>query len=173
MGKPFLYYIHETTDPDSPVIFTGRNGHVAKEFGIPVNNLAKMMYRGQVNLHGKHFMERVSYNDISDEDRKKYMFNIFEKKEKPQKVRRKPKSKFDKNIEMIENMLDIYGNTIIYKDFEKVEARLTADGYHITAVHEPERRIKRLSIGKGNAGWEVWSECWILKLIRRDVIENV
>lgn len=163
MNRTFYYFVHETADPNSKVIWHGRNRDLCREFFITSNELTQIFKTNSKTLNNEHYVER-KYLDTIPED--------ILKQAKALKVKKKRKTKFDHTIEVVEKMLDIHGNTIIYKDFEKVEARLNADGYFIKAKHEPERRIRYLVMGGGNGAYEIFDECWILELVRKETISN-
>lgn len=154
MSGYFYYYVHETTDPDSPVIAEGMSGKIKEFLGINYNMVALICTKRNGIFNGTNLIERVRLND----------------KQNNTSAQRK-QSKFNERIDEIEHLLDIYGNTIIYKDLEKVFDRLNADGYFVTATHEIRREIK----SKNPAAWdnEVYDECWILELVRREIVDNV
>ena len=82
------------------------------------------------------------------------------KKGRPRKEERKKESAYD----VAKKMLDIYGNTIIYKDFEKIPEKLKEEGYIVKTKYEPKRVIKRIETKKA----EVFRECMILELIKKE-----
>lgn len=162
MARHFYYYIHKTEDPESEVIFHGKCGDVAKRYGVTSNQLDGKVRSGNCLLNDIHFIERVDLNESRQGKRKNYAGLNYPKK----------RSKFEETVDTVEKMLNIYGNTIIYKDLDKIQQRLEKDGYSIKVKYEPERRIKHKALSSGNGNVEVYNECWILELVRRERINN-
>ena len=82
------------------------------------------------------------------------------KRGRPHKEERKTESAYD----VAKRMLDIYGNTIIYKDFKKIPEKLKEEGYIVKTNYEPKRVIRRVATKKA----EVFRECMILELIKKE-----
>lgn len=160
MAQIYFYYVHENLNPKSKIIFKGKKGAVTRHFGLKDYVVTKIFDTDYHVIDGAYYIERKLLSEVSEEDRR------------PVSTAKKRKTKLDETVDMVERMLDIYGNTIIYKDFEKVEARLNRDGYFIRAKHEPERRIKVTTMSKGDGLYEVYDECWIVELVRKEKIEN-
>jgi len=163
MKRQFYYFVHDTADPSSKVIWHGKNGDLCKEFCITPHELSDIFKTSAKLLYEERYVERKYLDTVSKD--------ILRDANKL-KVKKKRKSKFEQNIQMLEKMLDIYGNTIVWKDFEKVEARLNKDGYFIKAKYEPERRIRYLKMGSGNGAYEIFDECWVIELVRKESINN-
>ena len=88
---------------------------------------------------------------------KKAETTVFFKPEKPKK---------ETKLEKVKRHLDIYGNTITYKNPVKLLAELKKIGYEVRAIHEPRREVYRSTAKKP----EIYSECWILELLKREKI---
>ena len=156
-----LYKVHATTDKDSPIIFEGIRKEVCHELDIDERFFYSMNNSHDCILNNMYYVEKCTYKHA----------NGAKKARDPKFIKPvKKKTKFDKKIESIEWHLDIYGNTIIYKDYEKINKRLEKDGYFVTALHEPERVIKYTNIS-GEGDRDIYSECWILTLVRKETID--
>lgn len=159
MATPYFYVVHATENPDSKVIAKGKANDIMRKFELNSHNALSLCFkRGDSLIQKSYFIERIplaEYNIRVAEERK----------------RKKKKTAFDRRLEEIERMLDIHGNTIIFKDRDKVIDRLNRDGYFVKEIHEPRRVIKTKYLSRGRH--EVYDECWILELIRKETIQNV
>ena len=158
MSTHYHYFVHANEDPDSPIIFEGTSVRICSRFNTTARYLSKMFAVNRPILKDRYLVTRVSLREYEENHQKEL------------RTKRK-KSKFQKNLEMVERMLDRYGNTIIYKDRDKVVSRLEGDGYFVKDTHEPRRVIHNSSLGEHKG--EVYPECWILELVRKETINNV
>lgn len=158
MATHYHYFIHATEDADSPIIFEGTSVRVCARFNTTARNLSRMFAFNRPILKQKYLVTRMPIKEYEENHRKE-----LRSKNK--------KSKFQKNLDIIEQMLDRYGNTIIYKNRDKVISRLEGDGYFVKDIHEPKRIIRNSKLGDHKD--EVYPECWILELIRKETINNV
>lgn len=154
MATHYQYFIHANLDADSPIIFEGSSVRVCARFGTTARHLATMFARNNPVLKGSYLVTRMPLKEY------------YENHEKEKRSRNK-KSKFQKTLDMVELMLDRHGNTIIYKDHDKIISRLEQDGYFVKDTHEPKRIIRKSSLGDHRG--EVYPECWILELVRKEV----
>ena len=166
--RPNIYIVHETMEPDSPVIIAGNRKEVCAELLLDEYWIYKLLKNKDNILANQFYTEVRPCKTKKEADQVKR--EAFTKK-KPSKKR---PSKYEEYIAMLKNMLDIYGNTGIFKNAckhrspEKIIERLESDGYHLKVTHEPRRVIKSLlSPGEG----EVYEECWIIELLSKEVKE--
>ena len=99
--------------------------------------------------------------------KRKYLVNRYLRsdylKEKAVKIRRK--SKFEKEYENVKWHLDIYGNTIVWKDPKKIIKELESDGYEVE-VEFRERKVTRY-ITADNIAVDELPKRWIITLIKK------
>ena len=157
MATQYYYYVHDTGDPESRIICEGKCSVIVNRFHIGANTLNRLFTIGRYYLPGGNFIERVELSKRKD-------------KEEQDRRKKRSRSKFEKQINSIEHHLDVYKNTIIYKDSKRIEDRLEKDGYHVRLIHEPKRIIKSTNVS--HSGCEVYPECWIIELIGKDEINN-
>lgn len=159
-----IYIVHENDSDESPIKFVGSRKEVCYKLDINDYWIYKLLRSKDDILANKYYTEVVRCNNADEvqEARKK-----GEKRKTPEKG----KSKYEEYIQMLENMLDIYGNTGIFKNAckhrsaEKIIERIEKDGYHLKVTHEPRRSIKSLLTAKP----EIYEECWIIELIDKEV----
>lgn len=158
-----IYIVHETDDEKSPVLVAGRRREVCDKLLINEYYLYKLLKDHDDILANKYYTETVL---CSTQEEAKQVIEKAYNKYKPEKK----KSKYEEYIQMLKNMLNIYGNTGIFKSAckhrsaEKIIERLEKDGYHLKVKHEPRRSIKSLLSAKP----EIYEECWIIELISKE-----
>ncbi len=158
MSLQYMYIVHANTNPESPIIFEGMSDRIKNKFFLDKNQLYAIFHHHDGILRDEHFIERIPVDE----------YEALKAKNQKDKAKQR---KFDLQIQTIELMLDVHGNTIIFGSHKKILGRLEKDGYHVKATYEPKRVIK----GKGlNCKRKyVYDECWILELIRKDQIKDV
>lgn len=138
----YYYYVHETPDLNSKVIFSGTATEVANKFHCDIGTVGDAISSGRNCLQRQYGINRVKYGAAS--------------------VNR-PSGAFKRQIKTIETMLDIHGNTIAYKNINKIVKALENDGYFVNLKHEEKRIIHYKASGR-----EVYPECWIIELDHKE-----
>ncbi len=157
-GNHLYYRVHLTSSKDSPIIAEGPASVMYQKFDLSYHRLRQIRDSKKRLIFGEHYLEFYPIGTWKEQV----------KVEKKKAIRdKKRKSKFREHLDIVERMLDIHGNTAIYKDYDKVAAALEKDGYFVKRVHEPERVIRYLT--KNHK--DVYSECEILTLIRKETRE--
>ena len=158
MGSNRHWY--QVVDKDGKMIFEGTRKQVCDKFCIDDH------YFYQLRTHNYAFKNQFYIKDsglLADHKAPKELtpYQQMLLKEAEEKKRwniHPPKEKKKTPFEQIKWHLDIYGNTIAYKDPKKIVEELEDMGYKIKVVHEPKRVIRE----KGTNYGEVFSECWII-----------
>ena len=178
--KAFLkkhYYIHETMDPESPVIFDGFAKDVTAEFHTTPGHLD---YAARLDptheFMGGHY---ITFVFVPRSTRKRpanrtappyYRSPRNENKQKEATEVKKPgrppvqhKSKFEKRLEMIKVHLDVYGNTFTNKNPQKyLDALESQYGYKVSVEYRPKRTVLYRGVGT-----EIYDEIYILRLVSK------
>lgn len=148
-----IYIVHENEKKSSPIIATGTRKDICEALSIGEYYFYRMNKEKSNLLSNQYYTEKIEKS-------------IAKEKKKVEKAKTIPKKKspYEQKIERIKQMLNIYGNTIIYKDHERIIKRLNKDGYSVKVTHEPERVIKSLS---NSIDSEIYPECWLLSIDKK------
>lgn len=151
-----VYAVHETLEENSPIIAVGTRKEVCHKLLLNEYWFYKILKNKEDILANQYYTEIYICNGSEEAEAKKK--ELLNNPKVPKEVRKK--SAFEKQVETVEQMLKMHGNTIIWKNANRVIKRLEKDGYSVNVKHEPKRVIR--SLLKPTA--EVWDECWILEL---------
>lgn len=107
----------------------------------------------------------------SDKNGNAFMGCYYASKESIRKKDGEKKSprqtKFEKEVDFIKRHLDIYGNTIMFKNPIKHLKALGEMGYLTTIKHNPKRVINYKS-ENAVINRETFDESWVIELIRKE-----
>lgn len=153
-----VYKVHATEDKNSPVIAEGVRKDICNKLDIDEDYFRVMSSEKSNILAKKYYVEKYT----SDE---KPEFIGVKAKKKKQLQNAKQKSEFEKHVEVVEMMLNIYGNTAVSKNPKRLTKRLEKDGYFVNVEYRPKRVVKAID----NVTMpDIWNEIWILKLIKKE-----
>lgn len=147
MNSKYVYTVFSADEPDD-VLVEGAVKTIANKIGLTEQGVHHHIKMGTpIYFQDKTYL--ISKNEIIDY-----------KKEKRTK-------KFDIELDRIKRHLDIYGDTIVWKEPSMFLKALEEIGYFTETKHTPRRVIKyRKSID--HPRFEVLDENWIIKLVKKE-----
>ena len=148
------FYIHENKDPNSPILFDGYIREAQEFFKCSDDQLRHAPRSVSHSLFDLYYAESV-----------KEPFTPPGKQRRKPEMKAKPKSRFEKRLDMIKRHLDEYGNTFTNKDPAKYTTALKERyGYEIDVEYRPKRVIHMLG---SHTVVDVFDPIYILTLISK------
>lgn len=155
---------YQVIDKEGNVIFEGMRKQICDRFCIDEH------YFCQIRTHNYAFQNKYYIKDlglkahIQPSDMTLYKQQLAEQKAAQCRWNIQPKPEKKKTpFERVKWHLDIYGNTITYKNPKKIVEELEDLGYQLKITHEPKRVIRQKDCNQG----EVFSECWIIQKLNK------
>lgn len=151
---------YKVVDRDTgETVFEGMRKDICDTFGLDDHYFYQVRTHGYAFKNSYYIEDMGLKKDVHPSDMSLYKEQLEKKKQNEQRWNFKPKKEKKKTpLENIKWHLDIYGNTITYKNPKKIIEELEGMGYKLKVVHEPKRVIRHRESKVG----EVFSECWII-----------
>lgn len=148
-------YIYTIKDLEGNELANGKKmtiNEVCDFIGCNKSSISSALNEGRNLIKKKYLVNRYSMDD-------------YYEKEKRDNKQKKKQTQFEKEVELVRWHLDIYGNTIVWKNPKRIIEQLEKQGYE-TSVEHREPRIVRYFTPDGKVNDNL-DERWIITLIKK------